>query len=116
MAAEEKDPEKREVSAPISGWLFQKSWVFHRGICRCLEADALGRVEEKAGEGRARPGAYRPDYPSCGMSAGFLRTRHGGSGLNRNKNAPKVAYLLSRLAVFSLAHTHHYSGSSEGSG
>ena len=52
MAAEEKDPEKREASAPISGWLFQKSWVFHREICRWLEADALGRVEEKAGNFR----------------------------------------------------------------
>lgn len=116
MAAEEKDPEKREVSAPISRGLFQKSWVFHRGICRWLEADALGRVEEKAGEGRARPEAYRPDHPSGGMSAGFLRTRGGGSGLNRNKNASKVTHLLSRLAVFSLARTHHHSGSSEGFG
>lgn len=46
----ERPREKREASAPVSRWLFQKSWVFHREICRWLEADALGRVEEKARE------------------------------------------------------------------
>ena len=35
-------------------------------------------------------------------------------GLNRNKNASEVTYLLSRLAAFSLARAHHYSGSPEG--
>lgn len=35
-------------------------------------------------------------------------------GLNRNKNASEVTYLLSRLAAFSLEWAHHYSGSPEG--